>query len=108
MADARHPSRGARPRADSSLGAARPGLVDFLVQNTHPGLIEIDGDTATGRTYMSEVGRGTDGRSALNCAIYHDRYERTADGWKFAERTYEIRYLDETPLTGAVPGRDDH
>ncbi len=37
-------------------------------------------------------------------AIYHDRYQRTGDGWRFTERVYEIRYLDTTPLTGSVPG----
>ncbi|HEY1095319.1 MAG TPA: nuclear transport factor 2 family protein [Glycomyces sp.] len=86
-------------------GRRVPGFVDFLIQNSHPGLIELDGDSASGRTYMSEIGRGTDGRSALNYAIYHDRYARTPDGWKFTERAYEIRYFDETPLTGTVPGK---
>lgn len=86
-------------------GRRVPDFVDFLVQNTHPGMILLDGDTASGRAYMSEVGRGHDGRSALNYAIYHDRYRRTPEGWKFTERVYEIRYLDESPLTGSVPPR---
>lgn len=25
------------------------------------------------------------------------------DGWKFAERVYEVRYLDTTPLAGSAP-----
>jgi hypothetical protein len=29
--------------------------------------------------------------------------ERTPDGWRFAERADEIRYLDTTPLTGSPP-----
>ena len=53
---------------------------------------------------MSELIRLRDGSSHLNYAIYHDRYRRTDDGWKFTERVYEIRYLDSTPLTGSVPG----
>jgi ketosteroid isomerase-like protein len=76
---------------------------DFFVQNTHPGLIELDGDTATGRAYIQEVARALDGRQGLNFAIYHDRYERTDEGWKFAERVYEVRYLDTTPLAGSAP-----
>ena len=79
------------------------GQLEFFVQNTHPGLIQLDGDTASGRAYMTELIRIGDGRSDLNYAIYHDRYQRTPDGWKFAERVYEIRYLDETPLTGSAP-----
>jgi len=76
---------------------------DFFVQNTHPGVIELDGDTATGRAYIQEVARALDGRQGLNFAIYHDRYQRTAEGWKFAERVYEVRYLDTTPLAGSTP-----
>ena len=83
-----------------AFGRRVPEFVEFLVQNTHPGVIELHGDTATGRAYMHEVGRGVDGQSHLNFAIYHDRYQRTDDGWKFTERVYEIRYLDTTPLTG--------
>jgi ketosteroid isomerase-like protein len=79
------------------------GQLEFFVQNTHPGMIQLDGDTASGRAYMTELIRIGDGRSDLNYAIYHDRYQRTPDGWKFAERVYEIRYLDETPLTGSAP-----
>ena len=44
-----------------------------------------------------------DGSSHLNYAIYHDRYQRTGDGWKFTERVYEVRYLDTTPLAGSAP-----
>jgi hypothetical protein len=76
---------------------------EFFVQNTHPGTIVLDGDTATGRAYIQEIFRTRDGRQGLNYAIYHDRYQRTADGWKFAERVYEVRYLDTTPLAGSAP-----
>jgi ketosteroid isomerase-like protein len=84
-------------------GERVPDLVDFLVQNTHPGTIALDGDTASGRAYMSELGRARDGRSMLNYAIYHDRYQSTPDGWKFTERVYEVRYEDTTPLAGSMP-----
>jgi hypothetical protein len=52
---------------------------------------------------MQELGRAHDGRSELNYAIYHDRYQRTGDGWKFTERVYEVRYHDTTPLAGSAP-----
>jgi ketosteroid isomerase-like protein len=79
------------------------GLWEFFVQTTHPGSIELDGDIASGRAYVSEIGRMRDGRSEVNYAVYHDRYERTSEGWKFIERAYEIKYLDTTPLTGSPP-----
>jgi uncharacterized protein (TIGR02246 family) len=75
----------------------------YFVQNTHPGTIQLLGDTAVGRAYMSELIRLRDGNSYLNYAVYHDRYQRTEDGWKFAERVYEVRYLDTTPLAGSAP-----
>lgn len=91
-------------RADIRAGIERlQGLWDYFVQNTHPGTIQLDGDTATGRTYVAEFGRFHDGGSRLNYSLYHDRYERTPDGWKFAERVYEVRYHDTTPLTGSAP-----
>lgn len=79
------------------------GLWEYFVQNTHPGTIRVDGDTAVGRAYIVEFGRMRDGSSHLNYSLYHDRYQRTPDGWKFAERVYELRYLDATPLAGSAP-----
>jgi ketosteroid isomerase-like protein len=77
---------------------------DFFVQTTHPGTIQLDGDAATGRAYIQELARTRDGRQGMNYAVYHDRYQRTGDGWKFTERVYEVRYLDTTPLAGSAPG----
>jgi SnoaL-like domain len=79
------------------------GFLDYFVQTTHPGTIQLDGDSASGRAYIAELGRFRDGRSQLNYAVYHDRYRRTPDGWKFTERIYEVRYLDTTALAGSAP-----
>jgi ketosteroid isomerase-like protein len=79
------------------------GLWEYFVQTTHAGTIRIEGDTAVGRAYISELGRTRDGHSQLNHSVYHDRYQRTPDGWKFSERIYEVRYLDTTPLAGSEP-----
>jgi ketosteroid isomerase-like protein len=84
-------------------GAEVPRFVEFLVQTAHPGTLLLDGDTASGRVFIHEVVSARDGRSGLNYAIYHDRYQRTHDGWRFTERIYEIKYLDTTPLTGSPP-----
>jgi ketosteroid isomerase-like protein len=84
-------------------GKRVPAVVDYLVQTIHPGTIRLDGDTASGRAYVCELIHLGDGSSHLNYAIYHDRYQRTPDGWNFTERVYEIRYLDTTPLAGSAP-----
>ncbi len=79
---------------------------EFFVQNTHPGSVRIDGDTATGRVFAEEIGRMRDGSSHRNRAIFHDTYRRTADGWKFSERVYEIVYIDTSELTGTASPRN--
>jgi ketosteroid isomerase-like protein len=93
-------------REEIRAGSERlQALLDYFVQTTHTGTIQLDGDTASGRAYISEVIRFRDGRSELNYAIYHDRYRRTGDGWKFTERVYEVRYYDTSPLAGSAPRR---
>jgi hypothetical protein len=68
------------------------------VQTAHPGAIRLDGATPSGRAYIAEFGHMHDGTSDLHDAMYHDRDTRTANGWKFSERVYEIKYLDTMPL----------
>ena len=36
-------------------GGRVPAVVDYLVQTTHPGTIQLDGDTASGRAYICEL-----------------------------------------------------
>ncbi len=71
------------------------------MQNTHPGMIRLDGDAASGRAYISEAGRARHGRGGLNYAIYQDRCQRTGDGGKFVERVYEVRCEDTTTPAGS-------
>ena len=95
-------------REEIRAGSERlQALWEFFVQTTHPGNIQLDGDSATGRAYIQELARLRDGRQGLNYAIYHDRYERTPDGWKFTERVFEVRYLDSSPLPGSAPAPAD-
>ncbi|HEY2791055.1 MAG TPA: nuclear transport factor 2 family protein [Micromonosporaceae bacterium] len=89
-----------------AIGEQLQAQWDVFVQTTHPGTIRIDGDEATGRAYIQELVRTRNGHEGQNFAIYHDRFRRTEDGWRFAERVYEVRYLDTTPLAGAAPVSD--
>ena len=88
-----------------ALGERRQAMADYFVQTTHPGTIVLDGDTATGRAYLSELIHVRGGGSHLNYFVYHDRYQRTPGGWKFTERVAEFRYLDTTPLAGSPPSQ---
>ncbi|WP_433306981.1 nuclear transport factor 2 family protein [Actinoplanes sp. CA-030573] len=90
------------PAQIRAWGERVPAVVEFLLQTTHAGVIVLDGDVATGRAYLHELGRLRDGRGEQNWAVYHDRYRRTPAGWRFAERVYEVRYRDESPLAGST------
>jgi hypothetical protein len=52
-----------------------------------------------------EALRGEFTDAVMTRDVYHHRYERTPEGWKVAERVYEVRYRDSTPLTGSAPSR---
>lgn len=80
----------------------------FFIQTSHAGTVRLNGDTASGRTYLHELARLRDGREGVNYGIYHDRYQRTADGWRFAERVYEVRYFDASPLPGTDSAQAFH
>ena len=38
-------------------GERLQGLWEYFVQTTHPGAIQLEGDTASGRAYIQELGR---------------------------------------------------
>ena len=48
-----------------ALGERRQAIADYFIQTAHPGIIQLDGDTATGRAYLSELIHLRDGRSQL-------------------------------------------
>ena len=89
-------------RPDIRAGVERlQDLWQYFVQNIHPGAVRLAGDNATGRAYVEEFGLMHDGTSHRNYSIYHDRFRRLGDGWRFTERVYEVRYVDTTPLPGS-------
>ena len=47
------------------LGERRQALAAYFVQTTHPGTIQLHGDTATGRAYLSEVAAAPDVRELV-------------------------------------------
>lgn len=70
------------------------GSVESMLQVVHNGTVEVDGDSATGRWYVSEHHGLGDDKSVYVIGVYQDRYIRTADGWKFAERHFDQLYLE--------------
>jgi ketosteroid isomerase-like protein len=73
---------------------------EFFVQMVHSGTIEIEGDRATARWCMNEIGRSTTGKGFHNFGLYADELVRQDDRWLFARRTYHYAYIEEPTLPG--------
>jgi hypothetical protein len=72
-------------------------VTQHLVMNRR---IEIDGDTATGRSELFNPNRLTiEGQPWIFTVggVYHDRYARTADGWRIVERVEECTWWTNPP-----------
>ncbi|MGQ3177380.1 MAG: nuclear transport factor 2 family protein [Blastomonas fulva] len=57
----------------------------ITTHHIHAPEIAIDGDTATGIWSMQDRNIWPNGRKLLGFGHYHERYVRTADGWRIAE-----------------------
>jgi ketosteroid isomerase-like protein len=75
----------------------------YFMQMTHSGVVTIDGDRATARFVERERGRG-ETTYYENLAVYDDVLVKEPAGWRFLERHYRYRFLDQTPFGGdALP-----
>ncbi len=87
------PFLGARHEGHDQL---RKALTDFaswmeyVLQANSPAVIKVDGDSATARSGIREVGKfkGRDEGFEF-IGMYVDRLVRTTGGWKFAHRSFE-------------------
>lgn len=90
-----------------AIGAMLKGLTDrlsFFVQMVHSGVVHLDGDAASARWVVQEVGRLTDGTPYNNYAFYEDVLVRTEGGWRFRSRTYDYLWLDQdSPIRDGLP-----
>lgn len=89
---------------DAFISFVRAGQesFEFLIQQVGGGLIEISGDTGTGQWSVTEIGRSLDGLSGMtSMGIYHDRYRREGDVWKFATRHYSALFWSSIVPDGA-------
>jgi hypothetical protein len=86
---------------------------DFFVQCVHSGLIQLDGNTASARWLVREVGLGP-GKSGAGKSYYNnfgfflDELEKVDGKWLFKTRTYPYLYLDTDPFTGKAVALSAH
>ena len=88
------------------------GAMDLFVQMPHAfTLLALNGDRATARVTLNEVGRirperrdllgGAEGVNIL--AIYTDEVRRNSDGrWRYAVRRYDVKLFDGRAPAGDV------
>lgn len=64
-------------------------MMDYLTQSASAPVIEVSGDRATARITIRECGKFAGRDEALEVLGYYaDDLVRTAEGWKFARRTF--------------------
>lgn len=93
------------------LSRGRDTIVEFwqkavdgltiVVQLVHNGAVAIDGETASGRWYVSEHLERTTGATGLLLAWYDDTYVRVDGQWLFASRSLGSLYHGLPDLSGA-------
>ena len=74
----------------------------WIFQMTHSGTIEIDGDEAWCRWWVSEQSLNHKGGGAEFLGVYQDHVVRTAEGWRFAHRLLQGVYIGRKELAGKI------
>jgi ketosteroid isomerase-like protein len=95
---------GAQNIAAHMIELAEP--LEFFVQLVHGGVVEINGDEATARWSVQEIGRSRTNGPYNNYAFYEDEIVKRDGAWRFARRSYRYIWLDlKSPIGGEVVGQ---
>ena len=73
---------------------------DFFVMFALMGVIELEGDEATTRTFCHESARGPGEQYYRNHCVAFDRLRRSGDDWVFVSRSFQYLWLDTGPFSG--------
>ena len=73
---------------------------EFAIMMNNQSSVEIDGDTATGRTYLSEYTRDKEGNKGMALGIYKDQYIKVDGEWLFKSRIHHMMYQGPEDLSG--------
>lgn len=90
---------------EAILGAFRAftATTSYLVQMNAPAVILVDGDKATARSTIREVGRYSDRDELFDCVgTYFDSLVRTPDGWRFTHRRFVTHGISSWPVLSGV------
>jgi ketosteroid isomerase-like protein len=93
------PSIGALCTGHAEILAASQGIVgaiEYMVQMNSPAIIQVDGHTASAQSIIRECGKYAGRDTCLEVlGLYDDQLVRTAQGWRFAKRTFTVRGMHD-------------
>ena len=81
---------------------------EFAIMMLNSGTVTVDGESATGRWYLTEHLKTAEGDSNITLGVYDDEYRRENGSWLFTRRSYQIIYQGPPDLSGNyTPFRPD-
>lgn len=83
------------------------GQFRFVTQLPQSGILDVDGDRATGTWHFIEIGWPAEGAGTLTLGHYRDVYRREGGDWLFETRTFRIVYMGSGDLSGHLIGHPD-
>jgi hypothetical protein len=96
---------GERSRGHEALAArleALTGGLEYVMQSTGGGIVEIDGKGAHGRWTVTEHARTKAGTGLFTMGAYSDQYCQEQGAWRFARRHFSLFYMGPPDLSGRL------
>ena len=87
------------PQALVDMVTAGLAQYDFIVQWTAGHVVKIDGNSATGRVGLNELGHGASA-SLRTAGTYYDDLVKQNGQWRFKKRRFVPKYFDGTHRSG--------
>ncbi len=83
-----------REGVETFFGQVVPGTLSFCMHMLHNSVIEVDGDTATGRWYFeAPTTNAATGKAQWLAGRYHEEYVRRQGVWKFSSIVTRWAYV---------------
>jgi ketosteroid isomerase-like protein len=73
--------------------------LEYVAQINAPALITVDGDTAAATSSIRETAKYAGRDEGIEAfGVYVDRLVRTADGWRFTHRAFDLKWMHRVPI----------
>ena len=73
---------------------------EAILMMLNSGTLQVDGQRATGRWYLTEHLKPKDGDANMVLGVYDDEYSSESGSWLFTRRRYRILYQGAPDLSG--------